>query len=153
MISSVLIHLSKGKTARISLDDIERIAIKKWSFDGRYAFRNGKKKIYMHREILGSAPGVCVDHINGDKLDNRRSNLRECTKSENALNSKTKSNNALGIKGVSYTSAGKRLKRFVAQISLNGKHKFIGNFLTAKEAADAYQKETKLLHGQFHKTT
>lgn len=83
--------LSQGAIALVDDHDFERVTALRWELKGKPGFlyaqrsRNGKA-IAMHRFILGAAPGQIVDHINGDGLDNRRSNLRLCSALENTRN-------------------------------------------------------------------
>lgn len=84
-----------------------------------------------------------VDHINGNKLDNRKSNLRICTDAENARNSSKKSGN---FKGVQWRSD---KHKFRARIMDNGKEIFIGYFTNEIEAAKAYDTKAKELFGEF----
>ena len=86
-----------------------------------------------------------VDHINGDKLDNRLENLRYATHSENTANRK-KCNSETGYKGVSMTHNGK----YKSSICHQGKSYYLGVFDTPKEAHDAYCKKGKELHKEFH---
>lgn len=91
---SCRVILVKGHTIVVSIDDYEYLSEFKWGMNncgsrsGRqpkwYAYRLEKKKrIYMHRQIMGDPAGMVVDHINGDSLDNRRENLRVITHYEN----------------------------------------------------------------------
>ena len=85
-----------------------------------------------------------VDHINGNTLDNRESNLRVCTHSDNCKNRKMHSNNKTGFKGVSLKDG-----KYVAQIQFKGNHKHLGLFDTAIEATIAYNEKAKTIFGQF----
>lgn len=109
------------------------------------------RRLYMaHRlawlYVTGDWPVGHVDHINGDRGDNRFANLRIATNSENARNSKMRINNACGYKGVHYK---KRLNKFVAQIRVNGRVYHLGVFKTAAEAHAAYCKAATESFGQF----
>jgi hypothetical protein len=83
-----------------------------------------------------------IDHINGNKLDNKIANLRKATNCENTCNKKT-------VKGYSFY---KRLKKWQAAVSLNGKHKHLGYFDTKKQAREAYLRAKEKLHGEFMPT-
>ena len=107
--------------------------------------------ILLHRDIMNCFPhdGKVVDHINGNTLDNRKCNLRICSVAENARNQKRKSTNTSGYKGVTWF---KRYSRWRAQIMINGKGIHLGYYDDIKDAADAYNKASKELHGDFGRT-
>lgn len=100
------IKLTQGKHAIVDDEDFERLSQYKWYYHHEgYAVRNSKENmrrrlISMHRIINNTPDGKVTDHINGDKLDNRKSNLRSCTHAENARNSKLRSDSSSGMKGV-----------------------------------------------------
>lgn len=123
----------------------------KWFMDGcGYARRNqwidGKQKtIFMHREILNPPPGMMGDHRFGNRLDNRRENLRICTRAENGMNQKPRIGRPLP-KGVYWRA--KHL-RFRAQIRVKTRIIHLGQFHTASEAEAAYIEASKKYHGEF----
>lgn len=101
---------------------------------------NGKRKthkryIFFHRLATKCISGMCVDHINGNTLDNRKCNLRVCTNKQNHMNTSIPIHNTSGYKGVSYD---KERNNWQAYISINNKKVFIGRYKTPKEAHDAY---------------
>lgn len=98
----------------------------------------GHPKIYMHRLIIGATKQSVVDHINGNRLDNRRGNLRLCTKWENAQNCRAS--------GVSFF---KPHGMWAAQVTHGYQHLTLGYFKTAEAATAAYQTAIKLLRGPF----
>jgi hypothetical protein len=109
----------------------------------------GQKEYRAHRlawlYVYGNMPNKFIDHINLNKSDNRISNLRECTKSENAMNVKLSVKNKSGYKGVSWS---KEKCKWKVALKLNGIQKHFGYFkdlefasLVAKEAIDKYHKE------------
>ena len=111
---------------------------------------NGKQ--YMHHRLIWMMAnrqkipdGMQVDHINRDKHDNRPSNLRLVTGSQNRCNTGRSRSNRTGFKGVSYCGAHRRLQ---ATIKLNGKQHRLGWFATAEEAAAAYDQAAVELHGE-----
>lgn len=132
------IQLSQGKHAIVDDADFEWLNQWKWCFDSGYAVRRlGVRKIKMHRLINQTPVGNDTDHINRNKLDNRRANLRTATRSENRFNSSLPSNASSGYKGVGIHSL---TKKWRAQISVNGKRQHLGLFDTIDEAIKARRK-------------
>jgi hypothetical protein len=97
----------------------------------------------------GSPPLHDIDHINGDRADNRLENLREATRSENMCNSRVAKNNKLGVKGVTHH---KGQKKICARIMEDGKLKQLGSFDTVEEAKAARDKAALELHGEFFRS-
>ena len=85
--------------------------------------------------MTGEWPKGHVDHINGDKLDNRLENLRDVPPATNFRNRGANRNNTTGFKGVTYD---KRRKKFLAQLKVDRRHVYVGRFDTAEEAHAAY---------------
>jgi hypothetical protein len=136
------IELSKGHKALV--DDIDYLWLRgyKWHCSTLgYAVstkRIGKKNtvIYMHALIMKTPKGMVTDHINGEKLDNRRENLRICLIRENLMNRGANSNNTSGHKGVWLN---KRINKWVAGITINKKTIHLGYFHNIEDAAAAYE--------------
>lgn len=99
--------------------------------------------------MTGSWPKECIDHINMNRSDNRFCNLREATHSENKFNRPKQSKNTSGHKGVTLH---KPNSKWVAKICANGKHRNLGYFDTREDAAAAYAKAARELHGEFART-
>lgn len=145
------INLTKGKRTIVDDDLYESLSKHKWHCAHGYAVRRirvgGEQRIlFMHRVILGTPNGSYTDHINGDKLDNRRENLRVCTTLENARNQGLQRNNTSGFKGVTWN---KNDRRWRAQLMCSGKAFFLGNHKTREAAALAYNKAAIELYGKF----
>lgn len=165
------ITLSKGQVAIVDADDYEWLSqwtwhatkFKRMAREGYYATRTQiigsgaktrkKRCVYMHRVILAAEAGQMVDHKDGDTLNNRRSNLRLCTKAQNAMNAQKNGGRKYTsrYKGVSYTRHGKYKRRWIASIKVGGKHVFVGRFHTEEEAAMAYDAAAKSHFGEFAK--
>lgn len=145
------IPLTKGKNAVIDECSKDTVSRYIWHFDGKYAATNtvvnGKrKKIRMHRLLLDAPSGLDIDHINGDRLDNRLTNLRVCTRSQNLRNQGLRSNNSSGYRGITYY---KPYKKWAAQIYIDGKNKRIGYFDDLASAVDAYNEDAKKYYKNF----
>lgn len=149
------IPLTQGLVAKVDDDDYEELSKYKWYAVGHkgqeYAARCGKRNethhIRMHRVLLHAPNGLQVDHINGDRLDNRKSNLRLATQAENSRNRCKFPKPALSrYKGVTYH---KRDKVWQASIKVSGKQIYIGSFCTEKEAAAAYNEAALRYHGPY----
>lgn len=148
------IPLSKGKFAVIDDEDFDKIGSVKWHLSSNgyavsttHEYIDGFRKTYhpsMHSLINRTPRGKSTDHINGDKLDNRRSNLRTCTQSQNMANRGHQVNNKSGYKGV-YWAAGK----WTAQIRLKGETIYLGRSSDIKEAARMYNKAAQKYHGEY----
>lgn len=146
------IALTKGKVTIVDDEDYEFLSSFKWHFSRGYAWRNitiarGKgTTISMHRVIMGLEMGDerQADHINGNKLDNRRSNLRICSNAENQRNTKTPTTNTSGFKVVNLLKG-----RWRASIWHQNKQHYLGRFDTPEEAHATYCKAASELYGEF----
>lgn len=149
-IGARLIPLTQGKFAIVDEEDFDSINKYKWCIhSGGYAFRHDsitKKWVFLHHFLLNAGYRKKCDHINRDKLDNRKSNLREATTIQNAYNQLVRINNKLGVKGVCWN---KKCKKYQAQITLNGKNISLGYYDTINEASLAYIVASKLIHKEF----
>lgn len=153
------IQLTHGAMAIVDDADYDWLCQWKWRFDGRYAVRseyigtfNGKKnyrKVTMHRLIAGTPEGMDTDHINGVMLDNRRSNLRICTRSQNLQNQRPLVGKSSKYKGVAWNKAKKKWR---AMIGINGTNKWLGAYATEEEAAQAYRDAAEKYFGEFART-
>lgn len=163
----LLVKLTQNQVALI--DEIDEDLLKfKWYADYSSSYSNGgnfqakrnsrksESKRFttfrMHRIILERMLGrklssdEDVDHINHNPLDNRRSNLRLASRSQNCQNQMKRSTNTSGYKGVHYL---KREGKWRARIQCKGKRLLLGDFETAELAACAYDEKAKELFGKF----
>lgn len=155
---TIAIPLGKNCIAFIDAVDSD-LANLKWYVGFRggrpYAERHNKYKASpqrLHRVITARvvdrmlSSHEIVDHIDGNSLNNTRSNLRICTRAQNCLNSKRPKHNTSGYKGVAWS---KKNNKWQATIKFNGKLHWLGLFDTPEEAHKAYCKAATELHGEF----
>ncbi len=150
------IELTNGGFAIVDEEDYAVLSRWSWRKDQYgYATRvqhvekiDGKwrrKTIFMHRQIFGDVPKD-IDHINRDRLDNRRSNLRSATRSENNANAKIRKDNTSGHKGVYWHSD---RNKWTAEIAMNKKRTYLGIFVDIEDAVAARKAAEIKLFGEF----
>lgn len=150
----VVIKLTKGYETIVDPVDAD-LAQLKWAAIGtegnNYAKRTVKgKPIALHRVILSRmikrelTKEEKVDHINGNRFDNRRCNLRLATQQQNCRNARIMKNNRSGLKGAGYHNG-----KWQAQIVIDGKKTYLGIFNTPEEAHEAYCQAAKQHFGEF----
>jgi hypothetical protein len=140
--------------AKVDDDDFEKLSKYKWQLHSdNYAIGWDKKKyggsgkmVFMHRHIIRPSDGLQVDHVDGDKLNNCKSNLRQCTDTQNKANSVLKKNNSTGHKGVWFDG---RRKKYRAYIKKNYRTIHLGYFKTLEEAANAYDQAAIMYFGEY----
>lgn len=151
---NVALNVSLANTNQIAIVDIEwehRVSQHRWIItrDG-YVRRSDNTKQLLHHIVIGKPnKGFDVDHINGNKLDNRKANLRIIPHFMNIHNSKLRKDNKSGYKGIF------RLKHvskrpWWAYIDIKGHRKTIGHFSTKLEAVKARKEVEKLLWQMYH---
>lgn len=148
-----------GIFAAIDDDDFEKISCVRWvlfkcsvtnSENSYAANRSRSGTIFMHRLIMNARAGEKIDHINGNRLDNRKENLRLCTTSENNRNVKiSRKNNKTGYKGVSLEKGDGKYR---SCIKVNGKTIHLGRFPDVVSAAKAYDEAANKYFGDFART-
>ena len=136
------IELSKGKRALVDDEDFEYLSQFNWFVSSAgYAVRNEtvakykRRSTLMHRDVLNAKKGLSIDHINGDTLDNRKENLRECTHAQNLKNQKIRSTNTSGYTGVHLV---KRRNTWAAKLRMDGRDYCLGEFPDKHDAARMY---------------
>jgi hypothetical protein len=142
--------------ALVDDEDFERVSQFKWfaSYNSKnksyYASRMlhpSRKTVEMSRFIMDTPEGLTCDHINHDTLDNRKSNLRNCTWSQNGMNKGPRKDNKLGLKCISIHQ-----NMYRVEISANGKRVFRKTFHELEDAIKARDEKLKEFHGEFAKT-
>ena len=131
------ILLTKGNKAMVDDCDYEYLSQWKWYLSGGYAISNDKRK-KMHRLIMDAKDGEIVDHIDRDKLNNTRSNLRIVDKQGNVHNQQKRVNTHNNYKGTQYI---KRLGLWQSRCRMYGNDYFLGFYKTEIAAAYAYNKK------------
>lgn len=156
------IDLGRGFHAEVDPEDLFIIGSHSWtamslrSAEGeRYYYAQTKinnKTVLMHRMIADPSKGKVVDHKNGNGLDNRRSNLRVCSHSQNMQNKRLYRNNSSGRKGVyrAPCAAGNSV-RWRAEINVNKRRIRLGTYETVEAASAAYEEAAKHFHGEFRR--
>jgi len=146
-----LIPLTKGKFTKVDDADFESLSQTKWCITAGYAScRCSGKIIYLHRLLCNTPKGVETDHINGDKLDNQRVNLRTCTHAQNARSQNKQVCNTSGYKGVVRLPYAHT--KWEAKITVNKKCIHLGHFVEILDAARAYDVAARKYFGAFAKT-
>lgn len=147
------IPLTRGQAAIVDAEDFEWLMQWKWQAGkhrvGWRAVRTAKlpmrQSFLMHRQIMNCQDGMVVDHINGNTLDNRRSNLRICNHQENRFNSRQhRPNKHAQFKGVHPNR-----DKWRAIIMKDRKYIHIGTFPTQEDAARAYDEKAVELFGEY----
>ena len=137
---------SKGRMFKFDKEDEELIKAHIWHVtDEGYVKTNiNRKSVMLHRLLMDVDSSMEVDHINHEKNDCRKSNLRMCQRSGNMRNRTRQSNNTAGFKGVT-----KNRNKWLARIKVDGKHVYLGLYDTPELAHNAYVQAAKKHHGEY----
>jgi hypothetical protein len=143
--------LNSDGVAYVDDSDRDRVTGYRWRLheDGYAVAGGGKTFVRMHRLIFGTARGQQVDHIDRNRLNNQRANLRAATASQNAANRGLRSNNTTGYKGVVLV---RKSGRYQARTMVSGACRSLGHYDTALEAAVVYDRVVTEIHGEFAAT-
>lgn len=135
-----------GKYALVDDSDFEYLNQYMWHLnDNGYASRSLKTPSrYMHAIVFGKKTLPHIDHINRDKLDNRKSNLRECSVTDNMANQSMRSDNKSGHKGITWDS---KKNNWFACTRRNGKTIYVGRFKNINDAIREHKKVFFEVHG------
>ena len=132
--------------ALIDIEDVEKVKNYKWYKDSRgYAYCGTSKKS-LHRLIIEAPKGKSVDHINHDRLDNRKCNLRICTSSQNSMNRRKLDRNTSGHVGVCYKP---KINKWQAYITVNRKPIHLGYYKNIEEAIEARKQAEIKYFGEY----
>jgi phage-related protein len=152
------IPLTKNRFAMVDDDDFDKLSKHKWcvnccGWGSKYLYAQrgktsgGKIKFLMHRVIMNAKKGQEIDHIDGNGLNNQKSNLRFVTRTQNQMNRIVQQvNNHSGFKGVCWDN---KRGKWLAQIRVKTKTKFLGHFTNAEDAGKAYDDSAKIYFGEF----
>jgi hypothetical protein len=156
------VPLTKGYSAIIDAEDAPLVCGRNWRALERFrpdgslrtvyaqasAPRDGgpRKFVALHRVILALDGDMQGDHVDGDGLNNRRSNLRPATWAENMRNQRLSRKNTSGVKGVWWH---KQRQKWAAQIAVDGHKRSLGLFVSLQEAAQRVADERAAAHGEF----
>ena len=148
------IQLTQGKVALVDDEDYDELCRYNWVASSRsekcYVVVSIKMcgkwtTIAMHRFLIYAPKGMDIDHINRNRLDNRKCNLRVCTRSQNTANSPPQNGTSV-FKGVSWD---KRSKKWHAMVYRDGKAFDLGCHNCGAKAAKQYDAKAKELYGEF----
>lgn len=146
----VLIPLTKGLMARVDLADLHLVEGRNWCAASGYAVtvvkgEDRNRNVSLHRWIMGQPQGVEVDHIDGDRLNCRRANLRICTHRENMANQRPPRGKSSRFKGVSRAGP----NHWQASIRIDGRTMALGWHRSEVDAARAYDAAALQAFGRF----
>lgn len=150
---AVVVPLTKGRYATVSASDYPMVSNDIWfcieCVDGhKYAARSERGRfVLMHRVVAGTPDHLLTDHIDGNGLNNRRSNLRNATPTQNQINRGSTRGSSSRFKGVVKC---KRSGKWLSRINLGGgREHHLGVFSEETDAAKAYDDQARVHHGEF----
>ena len=140
---------SRGKTFTIDAEDWLRVKDYCWYVGNGYVKAQvSGKSVLLHRFLMNPPDDMCVDHINGDPTDERKSNLRIVTKQQNAMNRKKHNNNQSGHTGVNWH---KGANKWAASIRYKGNYIHLGSFTNKEDAIKARKDAELKYYGEYRR--
>lgn len=135
--------------AIIDLDDVDKVKQYKWHLDNDGYASSGRNSMKLHKLIMECLDNMTIDHINRNRLDNRKENLRFCTHQQNMMNLSVRIDNSSGVTGVCWH---KKSNKWRAQIKLNKKTKHLGYYDNIEDAIQARRQAEIDYFGEFAPT-
>ena len=144
-------YLNEKARTVISIDQIEKVKHYKWylTSNGYVGSKSNNKFTLLHRLIMNAKQDEEIDYIDRNRINNLNENLRTCTRSQNAMNTRLNSRNTSGVKGVWYCN---KRKTWVADIKVNGKKYSLGSSKDKKVAIDLRKVAEKKYFKEFTPT-
>lgn len=141
-------YTSNGVAFFFDCEDSELIQRHNWMLSkrGYITCKIKRKNVCLHKLLIKCDSSFDIDHISGNKLDNRKSNLRVCTHQENLFNQRIRSTNKTGFAGVAWHDGA---KKYEAYVHCAGKKHYLGLFHNAEDAAIARDSKARELYGEF----
>ena len=146
-------YTSKNEIFIFDKEDYDKIKNYCWSIThnkkGGYVMAydsNLKKKIMLHRLIINCPPNMMVDHINHNKADNRKENLRLCNNQQNSMNHKISKRNTSGYTGVHWSN---KSQKWESTLFENGNHHYLGRYDDIEEAVRVRREAELDYFGEF----
>ena len=134
--------------AIIDDDDFECVSQYKWTLQSGGYVRTfvGKSVLYLHRLVMGASGKLEIDHIDRNKLDCRKSNLRFATRTQNSANKDCNKGNPIKVKGVRWDDT---RNKYLARIGYDGITKNLGRYVNLIDAARAYNEAAIRIYGEY----
>ena len=146
------VSLNSGKLALVDDSDFQKVHLYSWrelhSGSGKTIYAqsqtDNRRSVLMHRMIMNPVPGLVVDHINNNGLDNQRKNLRCITITENLRRASLSIKNKSGFRGVFFD---RKTLKYSSRICYNYKNYYLGSFENIEDAKKSYMEAYKKYYG------
>jgi AP2 domain/HNH endonuclease len=152
---TITMHCTDGTPFTIDDADFELVSPYRWDAQRSLSTRTtyarsrlggSRSAVPLHRLLLSPPEGSVVDHIDGNGLNNVRSNLRVCSRSENSFNAQRRKDNTSGFKGVYWH---RRIGKWQAEVVAHRKRNHLGYYDTPEQAAEVARAFREKVHGEF----